>query len=156
MKAYSKNAQSKKRGFTLLEGVVTLVIAGFIGAVITATMAYGVRIYQALRTQSAGTSQVHVAAAVVKRVVEKTKLENLNKVEQEFPFNKENGTVYWHMSDKDVPFLEGVSKWTISPESVGSSVGSNSRQVVRLAVALKGADSGEIVYEFHPLWEADK
>ena len=45
MKAYSNTAYPK-RGFTLLECVVTLVIAGFIGAVITATMAYGVRIYQ--------------------------------------------------------------------------------------------------------------
>ena len=43
MKAYSNTAYPK-RGFTLLECVVTLVIAGFIGAVITATMAYGVRI----------------------------------------------------------------------------------------------------------------
>ena len=42
MKAYSNTAYPK-RGFTLLECVVTLVIAGFIGAVITATMAYGVR-----------------------------------------------------------------------------------------------------------------
>ena len=66
MKAYSNTAYPK-RGFTLLECVVTLVIAGFIGAVITATMAYGVRIYQGLRIQSVGTSQVHVAAAVVKR-----------------------------------------------------------------------------------------
>ena len=76
MKAYSNTAYPK-RGFTLLECVVTLVIAGFIGAVITATMAYGVKIYQALRIQSVGTSQVHVAAAVVKREVEKTKLKNL-------------------------------------------------------------------------------
>ena len=153
MKAYSKNAQSK-RGFTLLECVVTLVIAGFIGAVITATMAYGVRIYQALRTQSAGTSQVHVAAAVVKQVVEKTKLANLDDVKNEFPLR--DGTVYWHMSGKDVdvPFLEGVTTWTITPVSV--SEGSNSRKVVRLVVALQGSDSGEIVYEFHPLWEADK
>lgn len=148
MKAYSINARYK-RGFTLLECVVTLVIAGFIGAVITATMAYGVRIYQALRTQSAGTSQVHVAAAVVKREVEKTKLENLKKVEEEFPLK--SGTVYWNMSGKEVVFLEGVSKWTISSESVGSG----SREVVRLAVALQGSGSGEIVYEFHPLWEAE-
>ena len=152
MKAYSINARYK-RGFTLLECVVTLVIAGFIGAVITATMAYGVRIYQALRTQSAGTSQVHVAAAVVKREVEKTKLKNLN-MEQEFPFNKENSTVYWNMSGKKVVFLEGVSKWKISHVSV--PVGSISREVVRLVVVLQGSDSGEIVYEFHPLWEAGK
>lgn len=153
MNAYSKNAQSK-RGFTLLECVVTLVIAGFIGAVVTATMVYGVRIYQGLRIQSVGTSQVHVAAAVVKRVVEKTKLEKtklekLNVVEEKFPF--ENGTVYWNMSGKKVVFLEGVSKWTISSEPVGSG----ERKVVRLAVALQGSDSGEIVYEFHPLWEAE-
>lgn len=38
MKAFSITAHPK-RGFTLLECVVTLVIAGFIGAVITATMA---------------------------------------------------------------------------------------------------------------------
>lgn len=150
MKAYSKNAQSK-RGFTLLECVVTLVIAGFIGAVITATMAYGVRIYQALRTQSAGTSQVHVAAAVVKRKVEKTKLESLNEVKNEFPLK--NGTVYWHMSGNDVPFLEGVSKWEIASVPV---VENGTRKVIRLVVALQGSDSGEIVYEFHPLWEADK
>ena len=92
MKAYSNTAYPK-RGFTLLECVVTLVIAGFIGAVITATMAYGVRIYQGLRIQSVGTSQVHVAAAVVKREVEKTKLENLSVVKDKFPFD--NGTVYW-------------------------------------------------------------
>lgn len=30
------------------------------------------------------------------------------------------------------------------------------REVVRLVIALQGSDSGEIVYEFHPLWEADK
>lgn len=151
MKAYSKSAHSR-RGFTLLECVVTLVIAGFIGAVITATMTYGVQIYQALRTQSAGTSQVHVAAAVVKRVVEKTKPANLDDVKNEFQLK--DGTVYWHMSEKPVPFLEGVSEWKITPVSV--SVGSNSRTVVRLVVALQGSDSGEIVYEFHPLWEADK
>ncbi len=148
MNAYSKNAQSK-RGFTLLECVVTLVIASFIGAVVTATMAYGVRIYQGLRIQSVGTSQVHVAATVVKRVVEKTKLEKLNVVEEKFPF--ENGTVYWNMPGKKVVFLEGVSKWTISSEPVGSG----ERKVVRLAVALQGSDSGEIVYEFHPLWEVE-
>lgn len=150
MKAYLNNAHPK-RGFTLLECVLTLVIAGFIGAVITATMAYGVRIYQALRTQSAGTSQVHVAAAVVKRVVEKTKLENLKKVEEEFPLR--NGTVYWNRntSGKEVVFLEGVSKWTISSESIEGT----KREVVRLVVALQGSNSGEIVYEFHPLWEAE-
>ncbi|WP_443743581.1 type II secretion system protein [Sutterella sp.] len=148
IKAYSKNAQSK-RGFTLLECVVTLVIAGFIGAVVTATMAYGVRIYQALRTQSAGTSQVHVAAAVVKRVVEKTKLENLDKVKSEFP--REGDTVYWKTSGEKSVFLESVSSWEISSESVGSS----NRKVVRLVTALQGSGSGEIVYEFHPLWEAD-
>lgn len=151
MKAYSNTAYPK-RGFTLLECVVTLVIAGFIGAVITATMAYGVRIYQALRIQSVGTSQVHVAAAVVKREVEKTKLKNLNVVVDKFPF--ENGTVYWNISGKKVVFLEGVTTWTITPVSV--SVGSDSRKVVKLAVALQGSNSGEIVYEFHPLWEADK
>lgn len=102
MKAYSNTAYPK-RGFTLLECVVTLVIAGFIGAVITATMAYGVRIYQGLRIQSVGTSQVHVAAAVVKREVEKTKLENLDEVVNKFPF--ENGTVYWNISGKKVVFL---------------------------------------------------
>ena len=146
MKAYSNTAYPK-RGFTLLECVVTLVIAGFIGAVITATMAYGVRIYQGLRIQSVGTSQVHVAVAVVK-----TKLENLNVVKDKFPF--ENGTVYWNISGKKVVFLEGVTTWTITPGSV--SVGSDSRKVVKLAVALQGSNSGEIVYEFHPLWEADK
>lgn len=102
MKAYSNTAYPK-RGFTLLECVVTLVIAGFIGAVITATMAYGVRIYQGLRIQSVGTSQVHVAAAVVKREVEKTKLKNLKVVVDKFPF--ENGTVYWNISGKKVVFL---------------------------------------------------
>lgn len=153
MKAYSNTAYPK-RGFTLLECVVTLVIAGFIGAVITATMVYGVRIYQGLRIQSVGTSQVHVAAAVVKREVEKTKLENLNVVvvKDKFPF--ENGTVYWNISGKKIVFLEGVTTWTITPVSV--SVGSDSREVVKLAVALQGSNSGEIVYEFHPLWEADK
>lgn len=150
MKAYSNTAYPK-RGFTLLECVVTLVIAGFIGAVITATMAYGVRIYQGLRIQSVGTSQVHVAAAVVKREVEKTKLENLSVVEDKFPF--ENGTVYWNISGKKVVFLEGVSKWKIASVPV---LESGSRKVVRLAVALQGSSSGEIVYEFHPLWEADK
>lgn len=145
MKVYSKNAQSK-RGFTLLECVVTLVIAGFIGAVVTATMAYGVRIYQALRAQSAGTSQVHVAAAVVKRVVEKTKLGNLKKVEEEFPL-KDGGTVYWNTSGKESVFLENVSKWKISSVPVGSG----ERKVVRLVIALQGSGSGEIVYEFHPL-----
>lgn len=146
MKAYSNTAYPK-RGFTLLECVVTLVIAGFIGAVITATMAYGVRIYQGLRIQSVGTSQVHVAAAVVKREVEKTKLKNLSVVKDKFPF--ENGTVYWNISGKNVVFLEGVTTWTIT-------VGSDSPKVVKLAVALQGSNSGEIVYEFHPLWEADK
>lgn len=150
MKAYSNTAYPK-RGFTLLECVVTLVIAGFIGAVITATMAYGVRIYQGLRIQSVGTSQVHVAAAVVKREVEKTKLENLSVVEDKFPF--ENGTVYWNISGKKVVFLEGVSKWKIASVPV---LESGSRKVVRLAVALQGSSSGEIVYEFHPLWEANK
>lgn len=150
MKAYSNTAYPK-RGFTLLECVVTLVIAGFIGAVITATMAYGVRIYQGLRIQSVGTSQVHVAAAVVKREVEKTKLENLSVVEDKFPF--ENGTVYWNISGKKVVFLEGVSKWKIASVPV---LESGSRKVVRLAVALQGSSSGEIGYEFHPLWEADK
>lgn len=150
MKAYSNTAHPK-RGFTLLECVVTLVIAGFIGAVITATMAYGVRIYQALRTQSAGTSQVHVAATVVKRVVEKTKLGNLKKVEEEFPLK--NDTVYWNKSGNEVVFLEGVSKWEIASVPV---LESGARKVVRLAVALQGSGSGEIVYEFHPLWEADK
>lgn len=150
MKAYSNTAYPK-RGFTLLECVVTLVIAGFIGAVITATMAYGVRIYQGLRIQSVGTSQVHVAAAVVKREVEKTKLENLDVVVNKFPF--ENGTVYWNISGKKVVFLEGVSKWKIASVPV---LKSGSRIVVRLAVALQGSNSGEIVYEFHPLWEADK
>ena len=150
MKAYSNTAYPK-RGFTLLECVVTLVIAGFIGAVITATMAYGVKIYQALRIQSVGTSQVHVAAAVVKREVEKTKLENLSVVEDKFPF--ENGTVYWNISGKKVVFLEGVSKWKIASVPV---LESGSRKVVRLAVALQGSSSGEIVYEFHPLWEANK
>lgn len=125
MKAYSNTAYPK-RGFTLLECVVTLVIAGFIGAVITATM--------------------------VKREVEKTKLKNLNVVVDKFPF--ENGTVYWNISGKKVVFLEGVTTWTITPVSV--SVGSDSRKVVKLAVALQGSNSGEIVYEFHPLWEADK
>ena len=149
MKAYSNTAYPK-RGFTLLECVVTLVIAGFIGAVITATMAYGVRIYQGLRIQSVGTSQVHVAAAVVKREVEKTKLENLKTVQEEFPLR--NGTVYWSTSGKEVVFLEGVSKWTISSEDIEGS----KRKVVRLVVALQGSGSGEIVYEFHPLWEADK
>ena len=104
MKAYSNTAYPK-RGFTLLECVVTLVIAGFIGAVITATMAYGVKIYQALRIQSVGTSQVHVAAAVVKREVEKTKLKNLNVVVDKFPF--ENGTVYWNISGKKGRFSGG-------------------------------------------------
>ena len=146
MKAYSNTAYPK-RGFTLLECVVTLVIAGFIGAVITATMAYGVRIYQGLRIQSVGTSQVHVAAAVVKREV----LENLDEVVNKFPF--ENGTVYWNISGKKVVFLEGVSKWKIASVPV---LESGSRIVVRLAVALQGSNSGEIVYEFHPLWEADK
>ena len=150
MKAYSNTAYPK-RGFTLLECVVTLVIAGFIGAVITATMAYGVRIYQGLRIQSVGTSQVHVAAAVVKREVEQTKLENLSVVEDKFPF--ENGTVYWNISGKKVVFLEGVSKWKIASVPV---LESGSRKVVRLAVALQGSSSGEIVYEFHPLWEANK
>lgn len=150
MKAYSNTAYPK-RGFTLLECVVTLVIAGFIGAVITATMAYGVRIYQGLRIQSVGTSQVHVAAAVVKREVEKTKLENLDEVVNKFPF--ENGTVYWNISGKKVVFLEGVSKWKIASVPV---LESGSRKVVRLAVALQGSSSGEIVYEFHPLWEANK
>ena len=150
MKAYSNTAYPK-RGFTLLECVVTLVIAGFIGAVITATMAYGVRIYQGLRIQSVGTSQVPVAAAVVKREVEKTKLENLSVVEDKFPF--ENGTVYWNISGKKVVFLEGVSKWKIASVPV---LESGSRKVVRLAVALQGSSSGEIVYEFHPLWEANK
>lgn len=42
----------------------------------------------------------------------------------------------------------------ITPGS--ESVGSDSRKVVKLAVALQGSNSGEIVYEFHPLWEADK
>lgn len=152
MKAYSNTAYPK-RGFTLLECVVTLVIAGFIGAVITATMAYGVRIYQGLRIQSVGTSQVHVAAAVVKREVEKTKLENLSVVKDKFPF--ENGTVYWNISGKKVVFLEGVSKWKIASVPVLERE-SGSREVVRLAVALQGSNSGEIVYEFHPLWEADK
>lgn len=151
MKAYSNTAYPK-RGFTLLECVVTLVIAGFIGAVITATMAYGVRIYQGLRIQSVGTSQVHVAAAVVKREVEKTKLKNLSEVKKKFPFD--NGTVYWNISGKMVVFLEGVTTWTITPVYV--SEGSDSRMVVKLAVALQGSNSGEIVYEFHPLWEADK
>ncbi len=152
MKAYSNTAYPK-RGFTLLECVVTLVIAGFIGAVITATMAYGVRIYQGLRIQSVGTSQVHVAAAVVKREVEKTKLKNLSVVKDKFPF--ENGTVYRNITGKKVVFLEGVTTWTITPVSV--SVGSDLRkEVVKLAVALQGSNSGEIVYEFHPLWEADK
>lgn len=150
MKAYSNTAYPE-RGFTLLECVVTLVIAGFIGAVITATMAYGVRIYQGLRIQSVGTSQVHVAAAVVKREVEKTKLENLNVVVDKFPF--ENGTVYWNITGKKVVFLEGVTTWMITRSD---SVGSDSRMVVKLAVALQGSGSGEIVYEFHPLWEADK
>lgn len=150
MKMYSNTAHPK-RGFTLLECVVTLVIAGFIGAVVTATMTYGVQIYQALRTQSAGTSQVHVAAAVVKRKVEKTKLANLDEVKKEFPLK--DGTVYWHMSGEDVPFLEGVSKWEIASATV---LGSGSREVVSLVVALQGSDSGEIVYEFHPLWEAGK
>lgn len=150
MKAYSNTAYPK-RGFTLLECVVTLVIAGFIGAVITATMAYGVRIYQGLRIQSVGTSQVHVAAAVVKLEVEKTKLENLNVVVDKFPF--ENGTVYWNKSGNEVVFLEGVSKWKIASVPV---LERGSRKVVRLAVALQGSSSGEIVYEFHPLWEADK
>lgn len=150
MKAYSNTAYPK-RGFTLLECVVTLVIVGFIGAVITATMAYGVRIYQGLRIQSVGTSQVHVAAAVVKREVEKTKLENLKVVKDKFPF--ENGTVYWNISGKKVVFLEGVSKWKIASVPV---LESGSREVVRLAVALQGSGSGEVVYEFHPLWEADK
>lgn len=150
MKAYSNTAYPK-RGFTLLECVVTLVIAGFIGAVITATMAYGVRIYQGLRIQSVGTNQVHVAAAVVKREVEKTKLENLNVVVDKFPFD--NGTVYWNKSGNEVVFLEGVSKWKIASVPV---LESGSRKVVRLAVALQGSGSGEIVYEFHPLWEADK
>ena len=58
------------------------------------------------------------------------------------------------MSGKKVVFLEGVSKWKISHVSV--PVGSISREVVRLVVVLQGSDSGEIVYEFHPLWEADK
>ncbi len=150
MKAYSNTAYPK-RGFTLLECVVTLVIVGFIGAVITATMAYGVKIYQALRIQSVGTSQVHVAAAVVKREVEKTKLENLNVVVNKFPFD--NGMVYWNISGKKVVFLEGVSKWEIASVPV---LESGSRIVVRLAVALQGSNSGEIVYEFHLLWEADK
>ena len=55
---------------------------------------------------------------------------------------------------KKIVFLEGVTTWTITPVSV--SVGSDSRKVVKLAVALQGSNSGEIVYEFHPLWEADK
>ena len=55
---------------------------------------------------------------------------------------------------KKVVFLEGVTTWTITPDS--ESVGSDSRKVVNLAVALQGSNSGEIVYEFHPLWEADK
>lgn len=151
MKADSKSAQAK-RGFTLLECVVTLVIAGFIGAVITTTMAYGVRIYQALRIQSVGTSQVHVAAAVVKRLVEKTTLENLDKVIHEFPLR--GGTVYWEMPEKEVVFLEGVSKWKWEIASVPVLEG-GSRKVVRLAAALQGS-GGEIVYEFHPLWEGDK
>lgn len=105
-----------------------------------------------MSAQSVGTSQVHVAAAVVKREVEKTKLKNLNVVVDKFPF--ENGTVYWNISGKKVVFLEGVTTWTIAPDS--ESVGSDSRKVVKLAVALQGSNSGEIVYEFHPLWEADK
>ncbi|WP_337608658.1 hypothetical protein, partial [Duodenibacillus massiliensis] len=59
-----------------------------------------------------------------------------------------------HEEPKKVVFLEGVTTWTITPGSV--SVGSDSRKVVKLAVALQGSNSGEIVYEFHPLWEADK
>ena len=56
---------------------------------------------------------------------------------------------------KKVVFLEGVSKWKIASVPVLERE-SGSREVVRLAVALQGSNSGEIVYEFHPLWEADK
>lgn len=46
---------------------------------------------------------------------------------------------------------------TYSPDTIHSeSIEGTKREVVRLVIALQGSDSGEIVYEFHPLWEADK
>ncbi len=143
---------SREKGFTLLECVVTLVIVGFIGAVITATMAYGVRIYQALLTQSVMTDQVHVAAAAIKRLVEQTELNKLNVVKNQFLLD--NGTVYWtYESVKNSVLLEQVSDWSITAKNV-KDVGSDSRSFVELSITLNDSAGTRYVYEFHPKWEA--
>ena len=140
---------SREKGFTLLECVITLVIVGFVGAVITATMAYGVRIYQVLRTQSVMTDQVHVAAAAVKRLVEGTKLGDLNEVIKQFSL--EDGTVYWtYKSVTKSVLLEQVSGWSITAKDVGSG----SRIFVELSITLNDSAGTRYVYEFHPKWEA--
>lgn len=139
---------SREKGFTLLECVITLVIVGFVGAVITATMAYGVRIYQALRTQSVMTDQVHVAAAAVKRLVEKTELDKLNEVKKQFLW--EDGTVYWtYESVKKSVLLEQVSDWSIAKANE-----SDPRSFVELSITLNDSAGTRYVYEFHPKWEA--
>lgn len=138
-----------RRGFTLLECIVTLVILGFVGAVITGTTAYGVKLLQALRTGTAVAAQAHVAAGVVRRLAGETRLDDLDSLQKQFVLK--DGTVYWN----GVVFLEPVAAWTIE----AAPAGSGSRSIVQLTVTPQNADGGAaantLVYEFHPKWEPD-
>lgn len=136
-----------ERGFTLMECIISLVILGFVAAVITGTMAYGVKIYHALRTGSAVTGQAHVAAAVVKRLAAETAIDDLDSLQKQFSLK--DGTLYWNGS----VLLEQVADWTIK----SASAGSGSRSIVQLSVTLQDASGSKgastLVYEFHPKWE---
>lgn len=149
------NIYRNQRGFTLLECVVTMMILGFIGAVITGTMMYGAKIYHALRTDVTSVSQVKVSAQVVKRLVTEHTAADIYEVQKQFKF--ENGTVYWN----DKVFLEGVESWSIKSKvlSLTSISGEYaSYPVIHFTVVLKnpGGDALRYKYEFHPEWEPAK
>lgn len=144
-----------RRGFTLLEFVVTMMIFGFIGAVVTGTAMYGVKIYRALQTDIASASQVKVSAQAVKRLVTEHTADDIYEVQKQFRL--EDGTVYWNGK----VFLEGVESWSIQSEVLsvtGVSGGYSSYPVIHFTVVLKnpGGDALSYKYEFHPEWEPAK
>lgn len=148
--------RNNRRGFTLLECVLTMTILGFIGAVVTSTMMYGVKIYHALQTESTSVSQVKVAGQVLRRLVSEKYSGEIRDVQDQFVL--ENGTVYWNGK----VFLEGVQTWTIKPKvlSATSTSGEYSQNpVIHFTLVMKnpaGGDPLRYKYEFHPQWEPAK